>query len=243
MMRMMGWVGVLLMSVGIGRADVVFFEDFESSSIQFTGATQSANTHLYTSNYTGPKPTGGGSRYFYGGTTSTGLSGSWSTTNFSIQTASLTASKIDAGLGQFNFSSWFSSFSTVNPATEYAYVELQFKNGSGTNVGSVFTIGGQSFTSGISVSSGKRNWGQDIEIGAIPTLARQAALTIYSVTNASGDRDGYADLVSLDVTAVPEPGTLLLGGIAAACGGGGVWWKRRKRKAVEGEQAAGETVV
>ncbi|MFM8930539.1 MAG: PEP-CTERM sorting domain-containing protein, partial [Gemmataceae bacterium] len=29
---------------------------------------------------------------------------------------------------------------------------------------------------------------------------------------------------------VPEPGTLLLGGIAAACGSGGVWW-RRKRKA------------
>jgi len=29
---------------------------------------------------------------------------------------------------------------------------------------------------------------------------------------------------------VPEPGTLLLGGIAAACGGGGVWWKRRRRR-------------
>jgi hypothetical protein len=28
---------------------------------------------------------------------------------------------------------------------------------------------------------------------------------------------------------VPEPGTLLLGGIAAACGGTGVWWKRRKK--------------
>jgi hypothetical protein len=29
--------------------------------------------------------------------------------------------------------------------------------------------------------------------------------------------------------AVPEPGTLLLGGIAAACGGTGVWFKRRKK--------------
>jgi hypothetical protein len=28
---------------------------------------------------------------------------------------------------------------------------------------------------------------------------------------------------------VPEPGTLLLGGIAAACGGTGVWFKRRKK--------------
>ena len=36
--------------------------------------------------------------------------------------------------------------------------------------------------------------------------------------------------IEFAVNAVPEPGTLLLGGIAAACGGGGVWW-RRKRKA------------
>jgi len=31
--------------------------------------------------------------------------------------------------------------------------------------------------------------------------------------------------------AVPEPGTLLLGGIAAVTGGGGVWWKRRRKSA------------
>jgi hypothetical protein len=36
--------------------------------------------------------------------------------------------------------------------------------------------------------------------------------------------------VLFEITAVPEPGTLLLGGIAAACGGTGVWWKRRKRQ-------------
>jgi len=45
--------------------------------------------------------------------------------------------------------------------------------------------------------------------------------------------NGYANgpyLLSGTVYAtVPEPGTLLLGGIAAACGGGGVWWKRRRR--------------
>ena len=31
------------------------------------------------------------------------------------------------------------------------------------------------------------------------------------------------------IGAVPEPGTLLLGGIAAVTGGTGVWWKRRKK--------------
>ncbi len=52
-----------------------------------------------------------------------------------------------------------------------------------------------------------------------------------------------ADMNGIQIVAVPEPGTLLLGGLAAACGGGGVWWKRRKAKAVEGEQPAGEAVV
>ena len=37
------------------------------------------------------------------------------------------------------------------------------------------------------------------------------------------------EAVGFTTQSVPEPGTLLLGGIAAACGGGGVWWKRRRR--------------
>jgi hypothetical protein len=36
---------------------------------------------------------------------------------------------------------------------------------------------------------------------------------------------------TINVTAVPEPGTLLLGGIAAACGGGGAWWRRKRHQA------------
>jgi hypothetical protein len=37
-------------------------------------------------------------------------------------------------------------------------------------------------------------------------------------------------IARFEIYSVPEPGTLLLGGIAAACGGTGVWWKRRKRQ-------------
>jgi hypothetical protein len=43
--------------------------------------------------------------------------------------------------------------------------------------------------------------------------------------------------------AVPEPGTLLLGGIAAACGGGGVWWTRRKRPAAQPALTEAESEV
>jgi hypothetical protein len=39
-----------------------------------------------------------------------------------------------------------------------------------------------------------------------------------------------APVNGIQIVAVPEPGTLLLGGIGAACSGTGVWWKRRKRQ-------------
>lgn len=48
--------------------------------------------------------------------------------------------------------------------------------------------------------------------------------TGYSLTT----YDGANIKFELSTTAVPEPGTLILGSIAAACGGGGVWWRRRK---------------
>ena len=39
------------------------------------------------------------------------------------------------------------------------------------------------------------------------------------------------------IVMVPEPGTLLLGGIAAACGGGGVWWRRKRKAAPVADEA------
>jgi hypothetical protein len=53
----------------------------------------------------------------------------------------------------------------------------------------------------------------------------------------TGISTGFGGYVS-----VPEPGTLLLGGIAAACGGGGVWW-RRNRKAQVAEAVETVTAV
>ena len=65
-----------------------------------------------------------------------------------------------------------------------------------------------------------------------------SASTLDQTLNAS-----VAYAYSLEAVAVPEPGTLLLGGIAAMGGAGG-WWARRRKKAAavdavaEGEQAA-----
>lgn len=42
----------------------------------------------------------------------------------------------------------------------------------------------------------------------------------------------------LSAVAVPEPGTLILGGIAAVSGGAGAWWRRRKNRKSTAEQAA-----
>lgn len=55
----------------------------------------------------------------------------------------------------------------------------------------------------------------------------------YSFTTSGASADGSATL-NIGV-AVPEPGTLLLGGIAACSGAAGAWWKRRKRKATQPE--------
>ena len=44
--------------------------------------------------------------------------------------------------------------------------------------------------------------------------------------------------INYQLSAVPEPGTMLLGGIAAAVGGAGAWWKRRKQRLAAAEAAA-----
>lgn len=50
---------------------------------------------------------------------------------------------------------------------------------------------------------------------------------------------GFSDnfYTELTAVAVPEPGTLLLGGIAAVSGGAGAWWRRRKNRKAAAEQA------
>ncbi len=74
-----------------------------------------------------------------------------------------------------------------------------------------------------------------------PTGSYAIQSSATSLNDASNSTAPYA--YALEAVAVPEPGTLLLGGIAAVGGAGG-WWARRRKKAAaadavaEGEQAA-----
>ncbi len=85
------------------------------------------------------------------------------------------------------------------------------------------------------------------QIGTTTTLAKQTngsfnvslgslsvGQTVYVAVGNNGSAGSDTTEINFQIlSTVPEPGTLLLGGIAAACGGGGVWWKRRRRPVVE----------
>ena len=85
------------------------------------------------------------------------------------------------------------------------------------------------------------------QIGTTTTLAKQTngsfnvslgslsvGQTVYVAVGNNGAAGSDTTEINFQIlSTVPEPGTLLLGGIAAACGGGGVWWKRRRRPVVE----------
>ena len=54
--------------------------------------------------------------------------------------------------------------------------------------------------------------------------------SIVSIAGLAGATDSTSGFALTQGVVVPEPGTLLLGGIASACGGTGVWWRRRKNR-------------
>ena len=60
----------------------------------------------------------------------------------------------------------------------------------------------------------------------------------YGFSSATQTAVTGSEYLTYQLSAVPEPGTMLLGGIAAACGGAGAWWKRRKRPVLLAENPA-----
>ena len=77
------------------------------------------------------------------------------------------------------------------------------------------------------------------------TVVNQGGMTFSTTTNSITNNPSFGfydtsyggSFVQFAVVGVPEPGTLLLGGIAAACGGGGVWWRRKRKAAPVADEA------
>ena len=96
-------------------------------------------------------------------------------------------------------------------------------------------------TQDVFIQASSNNYSGTWGINPAVSYSDQANPTSISSINSSLSTTNYG--YSLSAVAVPEPGTLLLGGIAAVGGAGG-WWARRRKKVAaadavaEGEQAA-----
>jgi hypothetical protein len=220
-------VGVLaggLLFVGQAKAVPVINESFEVNPSKLFGVFSS---YAYNQNYTSVNtPPGGGERYFTG---DTGLFEQTHTATVGLTDlgAGIPAAAIDAGLGRYDLSAYFSTYQGQN---DFSEVRLQFTDASGSAVAPMIAIGGLDFVSALDFApnaggvAGHRDFGLDTEVGDIPLGARSAEVTIYTQRLAGAAADGYLDLLRLDVTAVPEPG-----GAAALVGLTAAMTRRRRR--------------
>jgi hypothetical protein len=146
-----------------------------------------------------------------------GTTGSITGFSFSLNSATYSVSGLNIG---FN--------SSGNAVVDISGANLWAVNGQN----SVFAL-----TSVSAVTTGDvvAKWATTTNSG----FSETSPYSFASQTLAGGDGTGsnYAQFG----VAVPEPGTLLLGGIAALTGGGGFWWKRRRKGA--GNSAATEPAV
>ena len=126
-------------------------------------------------------------------------------------------------------------------------VQLWSADGAGTNVGALLaTIGSGTVTSSDKTAvtsfdlTYSLNASTDYFVKLIASsgsfgfvIGPNDAATLNSVTRYGvgnlNNTTNSALAMQVDVATVPEPGTLLLGGMAAGLGGVGTWWRRRRK--------------
>lgn len=159
----------------------------------------------YTSINTPPSP---GLNYLHG------LSGSTSSNTsqtIDLVAAGFTTAFIDAGV-QYNLSAYFSSYFQ----TDFGSATVAFLDAGGNTLGTSSPIGGQAFTAGLGTGPNVNNlpgytdWGQSGTSGALPVGTRSVLINLLQTRTSGTANDGYIDLVDFRITAVPEPGTILL---------------------------------
>ena len=126
-------------------------------------------------------------------------------------TQGVPAAEIDAGRGQYVFSSWLASY-TDNP--DQPYVTLTFLDGVSNQLGNpivldrattTFWAGNADAADMTPPSAENHHWAKYEKSGLIPQTARNARVALTRSPNAglSGTPDSYMDLVKLDVTLAP----------------------------------------
>jgi hypothetical protein len=204
-------------SSGLSNADVVITGIAGSGNAYLTGAGQGYNYKFQTGDASQATSTTGS----FWSLSSLKLKGSanhdngdWTirildTNGFQLATQSFNAATSNgSGVTTFAFTGSMTT-TLLNSATVYSIEAVYNGNGAGT------------FGAEINAQNGN-----NVTYDTTQPSSAQFSNFLGSTVGGAGN----VGLFEINASAVPEPGTLLLGGIAAACGGTGVWWKRRKRQ-------------
>lgn len=162
-----------------------------------------------------PGPSSRGTSFFAGGSgANAGISTGTQTFNISDLAAS-----VDAGLVDFDLSAYLGGYESDSDRASF---EITFKNGGGSVLGTEsigpVTVVDRGYATGLF----HRQLIGDVLVGTRTVEAR----LILDRLSAGPYNDGYADALSLKLTAVPEPGMALLGGAVVL-----VSAMRRRRRA------------
>jgi hypothetical protein len=219
---MKNFVLVLVACLACGKivkADVVMTGTAGGQSSIFASSGEFINIKFTTGDAWSANPTTGGfwrlDNFQFNGASVVRNNGDWTVALLNSDSTSTLVSQSFTGTssnGSGVTTLDLTSFSNILLDSTVAYnLKLTF-NGGGTGGLAVFAN-----ATGITANA------------AQPTAAQ---FTTFTYTNSFG---GNNSAFVLNASAVPEPGTLLLGGIAACSGAAGAWWKRRKRKATQPE--------
>ena len=262
---------VLALGAGVGvRAEVVISGGPAGTTGASAASGNNDNDTVYSEVSAGPPPVFGTANQYAGfsflTTGSSAANGQWALTNLKFNlkadtTGATTLNNYTLRLFEITGASALSS----QLYSKNSGVVNQLISSSGTGnefslnlTGDFGTIGGTGLQAAtnyymsfdFNFTGNAEVWVQGVDPAGTPlyTTTTWSPTGSYSTQSSAstlnqGLNASVAYAYALEAVAVPEPGTLLLGGIAAMGGAGG-WWARRRKKAAaadavaEGEQAA-----
>lgn len=143
----------------------------------------------------------------------------WANSQTVNLTNGVTGAAIDAGLGQYSFSSWLASYGQPSSNPEQPYVVLRFFDDAGTTqIGGNIIFDRTTNTHAVSYANGFPNnpppadlsadhdWVKYVAADTVPVGARKATVYLTRSPNAgkSNSPDTYMDLIKLDVFNINE---------------------------------------